>query len=174
MEAKAWYWDWDSLAEISGGEILPKSEWGEGPWQQEPDQEQWPDEATGLPCLVRRNEWFGYLCGYVGVPKGHPWYRVYFPEVDADVDYSDFCHKGPEGHVICHVPEPGESDRVWWLGFNCGHITDVQPALDALLGLLGANNPHLAIRSFMHQSYKPVGFVKAECARLAAQIAAAV
>ena len=26
---------------------VDKSAWGDGPWQDEPDKEQWPDEATG-------------------------------------------------------------------------------------------------------------------------------
>jgi hypothetical protein len=171
MEAKTWYWDWDA---ITHPEIISKTEWPDGPWKDEPDQAQWPDEATGLPCLLRRHEAFGNLCGYVGVPEGHPWYRVYFPEINADVyggvSFSDICHEGPEGHMICHVPEPGESDKIWWLGFSCGNLNDIQPGMDALLLKVGGN----PVRStFLHQSYKPVGFVKSECARLAAQIAAA-
>jgi hypothetical protein len=30
---------------------IDKSQWGPGPWQDEPDKKQWQDEATGLPCL---------------------------------------------------------------------------------------------------------------------------
>ena len=52
---------------------MNKSTWGDGPWMAEPDKEQWPDETTGLPCLIKRNQ-FGALCGYVGVAEGHPWF----------------------------------------------------------------------------------------------------
>jgi hypothetical protein len=57
-----------------------KSDWGEGPWQDEPDKRQWQDEATGLPCLVVRNRG-GALCGYVGVPAGHPCFEVDYDDV---------------------------------------------------------------------------------------------
>jgi hypothetical protein len=52
-----------------------KAAFGPGPWQEEPDKIQWLDDATGLPCLVVRNDW-GTLCGYVGVGPGHPLYEV--------------------------------------------------------------------------------------------------
>lgn len=54
---------------------VDKSGWGDGPWQLEPDKKQWEDEVTGLPCLIVRNtQVTGSLCGYVGVPQGHPLY----------------------------------------------------------------------------------------------------
>jgi len=50
-----------------------KKQWGPGPWQDEPDELFWRDAATGLPCaIVRNTEVSGCLCGYVGVPPGHP------------------------------------------------------------------------------------------------------
>jgi hypothetical protein len=30
--------------------VVDKSTWGEGPWNNEPDKAQWQDEATKLPC----------------------------------------------------------------------------------------------------------------------------
>jgi hypothetical protein len=51
-----------------------KSAWGPGPWQNEPDKMQYRDKGTGYPCLIVRNN-SGALCGYVGVPKGHPAYE---------------------------------------------------------------------------------------------------
>ena len=41
---------------------IDKSQWGEGPWQDEPDKIQWQDEETGLPCLIVRGH-MGFLCG---------------------------------------------------------------------------------------------------------------
>lgn len=52
-----------------------KAGWGDGPWQSEPDKRQWQDDATGLPCLIVRGP-VGALCGYVGVPEGHPAYGL--------------------------------------------------------------------------------------------------
>lgn len=91
---------------------MDKSDWPDGPWMNEPDKEQWTDEATGLPCLIKRNG-SGALCGYVGVTEGHPWFMQDYDYVDADVHggltYSDFCQdEADEGHGICHIVEPGD------------------------------------------------------------------
>lgn len=56
-------------------DIHDKASWGPGPWHDEPDKIQWVDEETGLDCLIVRNHG-GALCGYVGVPDGHPAYGV--------------------------------------------------------------------------------------------------
>jgi hypothetical protein len=50
---------------------IDKTLWPRGEWDDEPDKMQWQDEATGLPCLIVRGP-VGALCGYVGVPEGHP------------------------------------------------------------------------------------------------------
>ncbi len=54
---------------------IKKSQWGKGLWQDEPDELQWVDEATGLTCLILRNP-VGAFCGYVGVPETHPGYKI--------------------------------------------------------------------------------------------------
>ena len=56
------------------GEPLPKSEWGDGPWQFEPDELIWTDERTGLECRIIRTMHTGCLCGYVGIPPTHPYF----------------------------------------------------------------------------------------------------
>lgn len=63
---------------------VDKSEWGDGPWQQEPDKKQWQDKATGLPCLIVRGP-SGALCGYVGVSRRHPAYGKSYDDVDVRV-----------------------------------------------------------------------------------------
>lgn len=141
---------------------IDKSEWPSGPWQSEPDKLQWADETTGLPCLIKRNN-AGALCGYVGVPENHPWYGLGYsdiepyPDVHGDLTYADHCQDGPEAQTICHVPEPGEPDNVWWLGFDCAHAGDVMPAYAE----------RFSFPSFPGDSYKTVDYVRAECASLA-------
>lgn len=54
---------------------IDKSQWDEGPWKSEPDKVQWIDDKTGLYCMIIRGP-VGALCGYVGVPEGHPFYGV--------------------------------------------------------------------------------------------------
>jgi hypothetical protein len=149
--------------------FIDKSEWGDGPWQQEPDKVEWRDAATGLPCLIRRSEASGALCGYVGVPPSHPWHGLDYQEVEADVHggltFADRCHEQVE-HGICHTPEPGEPD-VWWLGFDCGHLLDILPGTRAHLRRVGFWR-----ELFPDETYKPLAFVQAEVESLAAQAAA--
>lgn len=108
---------------------IDKSGWDAGPWQDEPDKVSWVDDETDLPCLIVRGP--SSLCGYVGVPEGHPWFEVH-PWFDLEVDvhggltYADHCDKdAPEESGICHIPAPGEPDRVWWLGFDTAHHMDL-------------------------------------------------
>ena len=153
---------------------MDKAPWGPGPWQDEPDKEQWADEATGLPCLVKRSRLGGNLCGYVGVPDGHPWSGQHYGDIGDDradvhggLTYSGACQEGPEDATICHVPGPGEPDHVWWLGFDCGHAWDIMPAMEARD--LERGWPLIRDRD---TTYKTVAYVKAECASLARQAAA--
>lgn len=152
-----------------------KTGWGDGPWQHEPDKEQWADPATGLPCLVKRNM-FGSLCGYVGVSEGHPWFGKDAGDIDADahggLNYADFCEDGPEAHTICHIPGPGEPDRVYWVGFDCGHAWDLQPGMMA--SQRGILPPDLLAHFRESTTYRDITYVKAWCARLAAQAKASL
>lgn len=152
-----------------------KSAWGPGPWQDEPDKIQWLDEATGLPCLANRNDRIGHWCGYVGVPPGHPLYEVSYHihetdfEVHGCLTFSGHC----DGH-ICHEVEPGEEDSIWWLGFDCGHAGDrspggldhLDPGLQFFVALAGDSADEYG------GTYKTLEYVKAECRKLATQLAA--
>jgi hypothetical protein len=95
-----------------------KSSWERGEWDNEPDRIEW--RHNGRPCLIVRNN-SGALCGYASVAEGHPRFgQKDRGELDCHggVTYEDFC---VEGGKICHVPKPGEPDRVWWFGFDCAH-----------------------------------------------------
>lgn len=156
MEARTWT-------------TIDKTGWGDGPWNDEPDKEQWTDETTGYACLLKRNK-LGALCGYVGIPPGHPWYQISYddvrvgqdsPDVHGGLTYSDQCQEGPVGETICHVPGPGEPEPLWWLGFDCAHAFDLSPGMRAHERELGL--------SYYHHIYRDIGYVKTECASLAAQ-----
>jgi hypothetical protein len=133
---------------------IQNDSWARGEWDSEPDKINWVDETTNLDCMIVRNT-MGALCGYVGVPTNHPLFRVIHDEVNADVHggltYSNEC----SGH-ICHVPEAGRPDDVWWFGFDCAHHQDVIPALPFTM---------------QFGSYRNVAFVQNQVARLASQIA---
>ena len=103
---------------------------GDGPWKDEPDKAQWVDKGTGLDALAVRSG-KGVWCGYVGVPPDHPWYGKSaegLPIAGVEVDYSDVCVEGGEDQPqVCHVPEPGRPERVWWLGWHNAHAGDLVP-----------------------------------------------
>jgi hypothetical protein len=137
-----------------------------GPWQTEPDRLEW--RHNGVPCLIVRNP-SGALCGYAACPPEHPWHGKAFdmhwdetenPEVHGGITFSGLCQ---EGGKICHVPQPGEPDDVWWLGFDCAHSGDLTPR-DVKEGYtLGRFGP---------AKYRDVEYVKAEANSLAEQILA--
>lgn len=105
---------------------------GEGPWLDEPDRRIW--RTYGLPCIVRRQLESGHLCGYVAVFPGHPWYgrsAFDFPAlVHGSVTSAEPCN---EALGVCHVPELGESDDAWWVGFDCMHGSDLQPFVHKIM-----------------------------------------
>ena len=136
---------------------INRSGWSSGPWDDEPDKLQWTDQATQLPCLAVRHLQNGHWCGYVGVADEHPLYNkgydeVAHIEVHGGLTFSDFCQPDEnEAESICHIPAPGEPERVWWLGFDCAHSRDGSPKWPEGL-------------------YRTLQFVQTECESLAAQL----
>ena len=146
-------------------DVLDRSEWPPGPWDGEPDKRQWETDA-GLPGLAVRNS-LGGLCGYVGVPLGHPFHRV--DADDAQTRGALDCHGGlthsgscmesyPEAEGVCHTPDPGEPDDVWWFGFDCVHMGDLAPA--------ETNYTRYASTA----TYRTIDYVAAEVESLARQL----
>lgn len=135
-----------------------------GPWRDEPDKAQWVDEKTNLDCLIVRNR-MGALCGYVGVPRTHKFYGHDYDStplesihVHGSLTFASSCQEGaPEGQGVCHIPEPGRDGDVWWLGFDTAHAGDWAPSL----------------RRFGGEIYRTFDYVRAQCAHLAEQLAAA-
>lgn len=210
-----------------------KLEWGNGPWDDEPDKVQWLDETTGKPCLAVRNH-MGAWCGYVGVTFGHPafgrhyddvlptasWMRYFlarflarffkrdsYVEVHGGLTFADICRPHDRQHWeewrqyltkiedeailyphgdaareinrsvverddydawvrrqqaerVCHIPDKGDPDMVWWLGFDCAHAGDLVPGMRRLL------------RGLIHDGdvYRTLDYVKNECRHLAQQL----
>src|SRR5688572_6418858 len=143
------------------GYLAPKKDWPPGPWNDEPDRLDF--RFNGLPCILSRGT-SGAWCGYVGVPPGHPWHGQPYddirPSVHGGLTYAAKCRG-----LVCHVPEPGESPDVWWLGFDCAHAFDFGPALAAL-----AKFPEYWA---IHDKYWTIDEAKAETEHLAAQAIAA-
>lgn len=166
-----------------------KSEWGAGPWQDEPDKRQWTDEATGLPCLMVRGP-VGALCGYVGVLPDHPAYGLNYDhwrygedgeqaeltpveaainalEAHGGLTFAHGCGHGDDPSTgICHVPAPGQPDHVWWFGFDCAHAGDYAPGVDhRRTGYIGSPTGWGGVIAYRDQAY-----VEGEVRSLAAQL----
>lgn len=146
---------------------VDRSEWSAGPWDDEPDKISWTDEETELPCLLVRNG-MGAWCGYVAVEPGHPYWDRDYADVPASVHggltFSDFCRddEAIEG-AVCHVPEPGRPDNVFWFGFDAGHAFDLVPGFARLWRELGYTSRHEA-------SYRTAAYMRSECENLARQL----
>lgn len=147
---------------------IDKTGWPAGPWMHEPDKLNWRTKA-GLPGMIVRN-WAGALCGYVAVTAGHPDYEVNYNDVPAEVHggltYSDHC-QGP----ICHVPEPGEPEDVWWLGFDACHAFDYSPGLATEMALLGNRQVRTPGEGATYETYRDLAYMQAEVESLAKQLA---
>lgn len=59
---------------------IDKSKWDDGEWQAEPDTLYY-QTAEGFQAVILRTSHSGVLCGYVGVPQGHPWWRKQYHDV---------------------------------------------------------------------------------------------
>lgn len=161
---------------------IDKTSWPAGPWQTEPDKKQWPDEETGLPCLIVRGP-VGALCGYVGVSPEHPWFGKDYTEctlpqsqcrswcdhspenlldVHGGLTFANSCSNGPENVGICHKPSEGETDDIWWFGFACADFDDVRPRPSLVDGTSLSNE---------ESTYRDLAYVTAEVTKLAAQLA---
>jgi hypothetical protein len=150
-------------------DALNRDRWVPGEWQGEPDKVQWIDDATGLDCLIVRNR-LGALCGYVGLPPGHPMYGQDYdnvrgadgdwPNVNGGLTFAGPCMESDDpAQGVCHVPVEGRPDNVWWVGFDCAHAYDWVPGMGE--------------HSFGDSTYKSLRWVESETRSLARQMAVA-
>ena len=144
--------------------FIDKAAWKRGPWDSEPDKIVWVDKATGLDCMIHRGPG-GALCGYVGVSEGHPLFKRVYHDVHAPVHggltFSAPCSEdGCEitGRGICHDPQPGRPEHVWWFGFDCAHSFDYAPGF-ALYGFASPDD-----------EYRDIEYLVGEVQGLAANI----
>lgn len=141
------------------------------------DRVQWPDTATGLPCLAVRHPTCGHWCGYVGLPPGHPLHGGGSDDIDkivsgvhGGITCTDICDRPPcadESEGACHAPSAGEPDHMWWVGFDCAHACDASP-------LTVSNKRDMELASILPATYRTLAYVQYTCASLAAQLAAGV
>mgnify|MGYP001616638723 CR=1 FL=1 len=107
-----------------------KSTWRKGEWDNEPDRVDFIHAK--FSCFILRN-YLGSWCGYVGVPSNHPYYEKDYNNLDIDV-HGGLTYAGSCNESICHIPEEGMPDDVWWLGFDTGHYMDICPSINLTFG----------------------------------------
>jgi len=107
----------------------PRSEWRPGPWRDEPDLVERRANGTLYPLMIVRAE-AGVLCGFVGVPVGHPfhgkWYRESFNQHQPAL-IEDVAAATPCNGVLFPIEGP---TTCWWLGFHAGMYSPAQPHPD--------------------------------------------
>lgn len=149
---------------------LDKSRWGDGPWQTERDCLEWIDGTTNLRCMIVRAEW-GHLCGYVGVPPGHPAFEQNVFTMSTRL----VAHGGCNFNVM----QDTECGQVWWFGFDCSHAFDLMPGwaasmekvIDASEGM--GNALRSAMRNMMNHDpriYRDWDYVQHQVEQLALQL----
>lgn len=146
-----------------------RAKWGAGPWTNEPDRVEWTTRA-GLPAIALRQPRSGHWCGYVGVAPGHRWHGVDLqsypegvevPDAHGGITYNEHCVG-----AVCHVPQPGEPDDLWWIGFDCAHAGDRTPGSGTNIARIFLDDEADARFGGV---YRTIDFVQKQCERLAKQ-----
>jgi len=137
----------------------------------------WLGEENWFPLVIIKHPQMGHLCGYVGVPAEHPWYKMKYNQclegcegepnsLDPTITTWHCSHDTPECLIDVHggLTYSGMGDDeylpagYWWFGFDCAHAWDLIPGLPNLSG----------------GSYKDKDYVERECRSLAQQLAKVV
>ena len=124
-------------------------------WESEPNRRAWI--AHGLECRIVRQDNLKHLCGYVGVPAGHPAFKQDYDSVEI-ID-PEYCPHGGLTYGSDHAPHEKPDGR-WWLGFDCAHLGDLVPGIST-----DRNNPE--------NHYRNMAYVEAETEKLAEQLSLA-
>jgi len=150
---------------------MDKSNWSDGPWQNEPDKIQF--EYKNFPCLIVRNR-FGALCGYVGVEENHWAFKKGWDDLNLNVHggitFTDFCQNGDECSSICHKVEQEENDCVWWIGFDCAHGGDYYPEMSRAISIIEKFGEFSEYGFSRLGTYKDMEYVKHEIYELVEQL----
>ncbi len=168
----------------------------ERPWLKEPDRLEFT--YKGFPCIIQRvhmknpdnpKDILGHLCGYVAVPPGHPYHgkTAWWENGENETESLDLyvhggiTYTGKCQGVICHVPKEGESDDVWWFGFDAAHAGDLIPGMYEHRqpgGFLYDPDRAERMKQFeghplFNETYKTVGYMKNQIRNLVKQLIAA-
>lgn len=121
-------------------------------------------EHMGFTWVISHNG-YGFRCGYVRLPPGHPWYGLDRAEIPAEVHGSvTFTERSIRGN--------------YWIGFDMAHARDLpDPDLPVPPYVAGVNQAMVSIRGVISDLFpsavRTQEYVEAECRSLCEQAAAA-
>lgn len=142
--------------------------WGLGEWVEEADYCEF--DHKGYVGIVKRVYYkhgngpieLGHFCGYVVIPKGHPWHGKDYGNLDCEV------HGGLTYHESLQ-----HFDYV--IGFDCAHSGDICPGTAKIMQQsrksIEERFPELNLHKtkLWEESYKNMDFVKEEIKKLVDQ-----
>jgi hypothetical protein len=138
-------------------------------WENEPNFLEFIDDSTGYKCFIIRNADFGFLCGYVQIPREHKLYNESWHKIAKSKEI--IVHGGVTyaNNDIIQLTKKINESKKYYIGFDCGHETDIKPyyteTQNALLDLL--------IKEFNYTKkpkYRNIEYVTNECKKLAKQL----
>lgn len=131
----------------------------EKPWENEPNYEAFTHR--GYQGIVKRNSHMLTLCGYIGVPKTHPFYGR---DYDSVYGYLD-CHGG--------LTFSGQFEDFphWFFGFDCAHAGDLMPSMFDLFAARGKEENSLFGGLLVERDvYRTFDYVKSHVIQMANQL----
>ncbi len=112
------------------------------PWLDEPNEMEF--EHCGLKCKILRVKIMGHLCGYVGIPENHRFYKKSYHDLN-EINQIEV-HGG-----LTFAGEINDNDGLWYFGFDAAHCGDLIPFI-----------PPSPFRSSIYESqeYRDINFMK--------------
>ncbi len=124
-------------------------------------------ECKGFKCVVIFGD-HGTRCGYVAVPEGHAVYSKGYDDLyDTSLHdvHGGLTYAGSGGHPI------GENtDKLWWLGFDCAHCgdgKDLEKFKEHFPNMYKMYSGAGLFSAFDGETIKTLEYVEKECTALA-------
>lgn len=149
-------------------------------WPGVPREAEW--ESHGFQCHIIMHPSLGHRCGYVGVPKGHPWFGIDYDGCTLGTECPNIAlrESEPDGYHSCYDHSPNglvevhggltyaaSDDEGWWyFGFDFAHSGDA-PSPEVVAKNVRSMG---SIMSHEGDHYWTLPEVTAEAERLAEQL----
>lgn len=129
------------------------------------------------------SHWFGgFLCGYINVPKNHPWHGKDVFEGDLFNEISVHGGLTFSGNCCTLYQEEAGKPEDWWIGFDCAHYRDYHPSIEKFSSEFGDQYKSEFVEKYkkdhplsplFHKEYRDFDYVISECLSLIRQAKAA-